>query len=313
MDAATLAFLMYLDEGLVKNLSSLYLSGYINIRTTKLIQDRTITGKTGFDNKERNYGEDRSYEERREGYKNNNCAQLDSFDFCNNTSGDVEDKEYIRREEEFQRIYTSFTLHSEIFTSLESQNVVKHFDNRTINAGEVSEGDYVRIQGDLTTENINTYLDTLLTAFNAYGCENLNKLINLKNENIMNFTCMNNILTHLNDILNKNATEDMILMCGNTPVVVNVNDNYFMNNNSYIFDKVECPCTIFGKVIKVAPCGDNVNLLRKTAQETFYEKILNECIGYCDLLNANGIIMPEMPRLKCAGISLVIVPVSIQM
>lgn len=313
MDAATLALLMYLDEGLVKNLSSLYLSGYINIRTTKLIQDRTITGKTGFDNRERNYGEDRSFEEERQGYRNNNCTKLDSFDFSNNTSGDVEDREYLRREEEVQKIYTTFTLHSEIFSSLDSQNIVKYFDDRTINAGEVSEGDYVKIRGNLTTENINTYLDTLLTAFNCYGCENLNKLISLKNEDIMNFTTMNNILSHLNDILNKNSTEDMILTCGDTPVVVNVNDNYFMNTNSYIFDKVECPCTIFGKVIKVAPCGDSVNLLRKTAQENFYEKILNQCIGYCNLLNSNGIIMPEMPRLKCEGISLVVVPVSIQM
>ncbi|SFU68468.1 hypothetical protein SAMN04487886_110114 [Clostridium sp. DSM 8431] len=313
MDAATLALLMYLDEGLVKNLSSLYLSGYINIRTTKLIQDRSLTGKVGFDNRERNYGEDRSFEEERQGFRNNNCTVLDTFDFTNTTSGNIEDKGYLRREEEFQRIYTSFSLHSEIYTSLESQNIVKTFDDRTINDGEVSEGDYVKIYGNLTTENVNSYLDTLLTAFNCYGCDNLNKMVSFKDKELMNFSTMNNILTHLNDILNKNSTEDMILTCGDTPIVVNVNDNYFMNNNSYIFDKVECPCTIFGKVIKVAPCGDSVNLLRKTAQENFYEQVLNRCISYCDLLNSNGIIMPKMPRLKCAGISLVVVPVSIQM
>ena len=34
---STLALLMYLDEGLVTNLSSLMLSGYINIRTTNNI------------------------------------------------------------------------------------------------------------------------------------------------------------------------------------------------------------------------------------------------------------------------------------
>lgn len=313
MDAATLALLMYLDEGLVKNLSSLFLSGYINIRTTKLIQDRTLTGKTGFDSRERCYGEDKSFKEEREGFKNNNCTTIDSTDSNNSTSGNIEDREYLRREEEVQKIYTTFTLHSEIFTTLSTQNAVKFFDNRTINAGEVFEGDYVKIQGDLTTENINTYLDTLLTAFDCYGCENLNNLITFKEKDLMNFTTMKNILSHLNDILNKNSTEDMILTCGDTPVVVNVNDNYFMNNNSYIFDKVECPCTIFGKVIKVAPCGDSVNLLRKTAQETFYEKVLDKCVNYCNLLNSNGIIMPEMPRLKCDGISLVVVPISIQM
>lgn len=313
MDAATLALLMYLDEGLVKNLSSLYLSGYINIRTTKVIQDRSLTGKMGFDNRQRNYGEDRSFEEERQGFRNNNNTVLDTFDFTNTTSGDLEDREYLRREEEFQRIYTTFSLHSEIYTSLESENIVKTFDDRTINAGEVSEGDYVKIYGNLTTENVNSYLDTLLTAFDCYGCENLNKMVSFKDKDLMNFTTMNSMLSHLNDILNKNSTEDMILTCGDTPVVINVNDNYFMSNNSYIFDKVECPCTVFGKVIKVAPCGDSVHMLRKTAQENFYEKVLNKCISYCDLLNSNGIIMPEMPRLKCDGISLVVVPVSIQM
>ena len=130
MDAATLALLMYLDEWLVKNLSSLYLSGYINIRTTKLIQDRSLTGKVGFDNRERNYGEDRSFEEERQGFRNNNCTVLDTFDFTNTTSGNIEDKEYLRREEEFQRIYTSFSLHSEIYTSLESQNIVKKLNSK---------------------------------------------------------------------------------------------------------------------------------------------------------------------------------------
>ena len=42
-----LDLLMYLDEGLVKNLSSMVLSGYIEIRTTKIIQDRTLSGRAG--------------------------------------------------------------------------------------------------------------------------------------------------------------------------------------------------------------------------------------------------------------------------
>lgn len=313
MDADTLNLLMYLDEGLVKNLSSLLLSGYIEIRTTKLTQDRTLAGHAGYDSKDFNFGENRCYEEKRDGFKletETNIAQ------CNNASalnGYLDNKEFVRREEELKTIYTTFSLHNQILTSLSSEAAVKIFDNNTITEGAVSEGEYVKIHGKLTTENINSYLDSLLTVFNCFGCDTLDKMVSTKNEGIINFTNMNAILNHLNDILNKNSTEDMILTCGNTPVVVNVNDNFFMNNNSYIFDKVDCPCTVFGKVIKVAPCGDCVSLLRKTAQNNFYEQILNKCSTYCELLSSNGIILPEMPRLKCEGISLVVVPVSICM
>ena len=47
-----LDLLMYLDEGLVKNLSSMVLSGYIEIRTTKIIQDRTLSGRAGTEYRE---------------------------------------------------------------------------------------------------------------------------------------------------------------------------------------------------------------------------------------------------------------------
>jgi hypothetical protein len=151
------------------------------------------------------------------------------------------------------------------------------------------------------------------TIFDCFGCNSLNKMITAKNSGIMDFTSINSMLGHLNKILNFNATEDMILMCGDTPIVVNVNNNFFMNNNAYKFDKVDCPCTVFGKVINIAPRGQCISLLRKTAQTEYYEKILNTCYGYCDILDSNGIAMPKRPRLKCEGISLVVIPISICM
>lgn len=117
----------------------------------------------------------------------------------------------------------------------------------------------------------------------------------------------------MSEILNKNSTQDLILNCGDTPIILNVNNNFFLNNNAYIFDKVDCPCTVFGKVIKVAPHGECISLLRKTAQYNFYEKLLKEYCPYCNNLNSSGIIIPDMPRLKCEGISLIVVPISISM
>lgn len=313
MDDDILTLLMYLDEGLVKNLSSLILSGYIEIRTSRLIQDRTMVGRAGFDSREHYFDEDRCGEDEREGYKGSNSSVVAQNDVGTAANAGLEDREFARREEELKTIYTTFSLHNQIMSSLNTANAIKVFNDRTIQEGEVSEGDYVRIHGDLTTESVNSYLDSLLTIFDCYGCDNLNKMLSTNNNKFMNFTVIKTLLTHLNDILNKNSTEDMILNCGDTPVVINVNDNFFMNNNAYIFDKVDCPCTVFGKVIRVAKSGECISLLRKTGQDKYYEKVVNNCMPYCNFLESNGIIMPNMPRLSCKGISLIVVPISIFM
>ncbi|MBD7910503.1 MULTISPECIES: hypothetical protein [Clostridium] len=313
MDEDLLGLFMYLDEGLVKNLSSLFLSGYIEVRTTRLIQDKTITGRAGTDSRERIFGEDRFTKDEKEGYKTNNCVNVEQTDNGNSTSAGVENRNFVRMEEELKKIYTTFSFHRQIISSLNDSNAIKNFDNKTINEGDLSEGDYVQIRGKLTTESVNSYLDSLLTVFNCFGCDSLNKIISNKNSQIMNFTAINSIIGHLNDILNKNSTKDMILNCGDTPVVINVNENFFMNNNAYIYDRVDCPCTVFGKVISIAPNGKCISLLRKTAQHEYYENILKGCSPYCDMLDSNGIIMPKMPRLKCEGVSVVVVPISIRM
>lgn len=314
MDDETLGLLMYLDENLVKNLSSLLLSGYIEIRTTKLIQDRTLLGKAATDTREHNFGEDRNGQDEREGFRGSNCSNVQQYEVHNFNSAGLEDREFVRREEELKTIYTTFSLHSQIITNLKESKSVKDFDNITINEGDVSEGDYVKISGHLTTESVNAYLDALLTVFNGFGCDNLNKMLTTKSSGSMDFTQMNYVINHLSTILNANSTQDMILTCGDTPVILNVNNNNFLNSNAYIFDKVDCPCTVYGKVIRVAPNGECVSLLRKTGQHSFYENLLNNCCcPYCDMLTSNGIVVPAMPRLKCDGISLVIVPISISM
>ena len=310
---STLALLMYLDEGLVTNLSSLMLSGYINIRTTKLIQDRTLLGNAAIEERNRGYEEDRKGDERRDGFKSDNYTNVGSCEESSFNRGFLENREFIRREEEFQRIYTTFTLHSQLIQEIGNKYDVREFDNRTIREGEVKAGDYVSIHGELTSKSVNSYVDSVLTVFNCFGCDNLNKMIpqNSKEKCCMDFNSMNVFMNHLSEILNKNSTEDLILICGDTQVVLNVNDNYFMNNKSYVYDRVDCPCTVFGKVIKVAKSGECVSLLRKTAQQEYYEKVLGNFCTYCDAMTSSGIVIPEMPDLKCEGVSLVVVPISI--
>lgn len=313
MDNSVLDLLMYLDEGLVKNLSSLVLSGYIEVRTTRIIQDRTLSGRANMESREHYFDEDRCGEDERTGYKGSNASSAEHREATNRNDMGVENRQFVRREEELKRIYSTFSIHNQLINELNTNNVIKVFNNSTIREGEITEGNYVKIYGRLTSESVNSYLDSLLTIFNSFGCDTLDSLLTTKEAQFFNFTKYNHMLTHLNEILNKNDTHDMILRCGDTPIVLNVNSNFFMNNNSYIYDIVNCPCTVFGKVISIVPNGQCVSLLRKTAQQDYYEHLLTNCHHHCDLLHSNGINIPEIPRLRCEGISLVILPISMSL
>ena len=56
--ADALDLLIYLDEALTKNLNSLVIDGYIEKRTSKFIEDRTLSAKTGNEGSNQHYGED---------------------------------------------------------------------------------------------------------------------------------------------------------------------------------------------------------------------------------------------------------------
>lgn len=67
--ADALDLLIYLDESLTKNLNSLVIDGYIEKRTSKFIEDRTLSAKTGNEGSNQHYGEDRCVRDERDGYK----------------------------------------------------------------------------------------------------------------------------------------------------------------------------------------------------------------------------------------------------
>ena len=55
--------------------------------------------------------------------------KVDQSDVGNSNSTGLEDREFIRREEEIKTIFTSFTLHSQILSNLNTAKAVKSFDN----------------------------------------------------------------------------------------------------------------------------------------------------------------------------------------
>ena len=65
-----LDLLIYLDEALTKNLNSLVIDGYIEKRTSRFIEDRTLNAKTGNEGTNQKYGEDRIIVDIKDSYYN---------------------------------------------------------------------------------------------------------------------------------------------------------------------------------------------------------------------------------------------------
>lgn len=306
-----LDLLIYLDESLIKNLSSAFFNGYIDIRTHKEINDRTISGKLHGENKEQFYEEDRYSKDVSDGYKRKNYSEVDTYQNSVENDTFFETSEYSRREDGITQIYTSFVLHGKFMSALYSKKLLREINENIICNSMMSEGEYIEVKGEISTISIVSYLDVLIDILKCYETEELNKLLTDKNLGRLNYTKILNILNHLLDLLTINNTQDLIIKCNTATLIITVNTKFFLNENASIFDKVNCPCKIVGKVLKTCADECSISLLRKTSQFEYYEKILNSIKPFLDLLEENGIIVPDMPDLIINDKYLLIVPLSI--
>ena len=108
---------------------------------------------------------------------------------------------------------------------------------------------------------------------------------------------------------NKQFFFNTYLDCILTTVVQICSSNIENINN--IFDEVECPCKVIGKVVKICSKNENIHLLRKTGQPLFYENLLNCCCDIGNNLNDSGIILPSQPKFKIEGETILIIPISV--
>lgn len=299
---------IYLDEGLVRNLSSLLLNGYIEIRTYKTTIDRTLTGRVHLENKQQLFGEHRHIKDERDGYKAKNHTQAENYQKAIESDSGLEHRDYEKIEDEVKKIYTVFGLHNELITGLYNTNMITHINESHIINKKVAMGDYIEVNGEITTLSIVCYLDIIIDILTCYGTDNLNKLLDDRKSGRLNFTGILNMMKHLKELLTANDTEDLIVKNGDTTVVLTVNRRFFLNKDAYIFDKVHCGCKIMGKIVKIT---DNISLLRKTCQYEYYEKLLKSIQPLLNILEEDGIIIPDIPSLKISGRILELAPISI--
>lgn len=308
-----LDLLIYLDEALTKNLNSLVIDGFIEKRTSRFIEDRTLNAKTGSEGSNQHYGEDRCIKDERDGYKGKNFTEADTVTTLNRENQSLEGRRFVRREEELTRIFTTFEIHQQLIKGLNESNLIKELDGSSFSTSNINSGDYIKLSGEISSESMVSYIDSLSNLLSCIGTDNLNSYYqNLKNSNnsFINYDIMYKQVNYLKSILTTNNSQDMIVKCGNIDVVLTVNNSNFISTYSNIYDSADCPCTIIGKVIRKCDSNQCIHLLRKSGQPNFYEKFLGCCSPLMDSLSNLGIYLPEKPRFRVPGESLLLIPIS---
>lgn len=301
--------LVYLDEALTKNLNALVINGYIEQRTSKWIEDRTLSGGVRLQDRDQHFEEDRCIRDERDGYKGKNFNQADTLTNTTERTETLDGRRFIRREEELKRIYTTFEFHQQLINGLNDAKLLKSVSDEWMN-DEINVGDYILINGTIGCESVHSYVDACCNLLNSIGTGNLNSLIKSTNSGIVNYNSALSYLTYLKDTLTSNNTQDVIINTNNNDIVVMINNKYLFNNYGNIYDRSGCPCKIVGKVIRVCEENDCVHLLRKTGQPYYHEEVLKSNILQSGLLKANKLIIPNEPKIKVNGKTLLIIPIS---
>ena len=305
--------LVYLDENLVKNLSSLVLTGYIETITLTQAFDRTLQAAMKEGDKLENSNQGSISKSEKEGFKDRN-----KLDACNNLENhyidkDIDARQCIKEQRTIQTTYTTFVLNGNLIKYLTENNELMHKDVTDLENDNIFTGDLIEVEGTITNSSLLCYIDCLINLIDIFGADYLNSL--LKDvDTKMNFTMFQKMLTHLSTVLNCNNTQDLIMTVGSGKAILTVNKDNFMNSTCNIFDKINCHCKVVGKVIKTCTEEhDSISLLRKTGQESFYENFFEKAKPLIDCLEKNDFFVPECPDLRINTCAIQLMPINIYM
>lgn len=305
--------LVYLDENLIRNLSSLVLTGFIETVTRTQAFDRTISAGFHEGNRLESFNEGRISRNEREGYKDKNKLEANHHSDHHHIDKDLDAKQCIREEKQVKTTYTTFVLNNTLITHLNENKQLQRKNESDIENNNIYPGDLIEIEGTITNRGVIPYIDTLINLITIFGVEYLETLAK-DCKGIINFSIFLKMLTYIKSILTYNNTQDLIMTSGSGTAILTVNRDNFMNNKYSIFDNTNCRCRVVGKVIKTCTeeC-DSISLLRKTGQEDFYEKFLEQSQPLLECLKKNNIMVPECPDLRINECAIQIMPLNIYM
>lgn len=305
--------LVYLDENLIRNLSSLVLTGFIETVTRTQAFDRTISAGFHEGNRLESFNEGHITRNEREGYKDKNKLEANHHSDNHHIDKDLDAKQCIREEKQVKTTYTTFVLNNTLITHLNENKQLQRKNESDIENNNIYSGDLIEIEGIITNRGVIPYVDTLINLITIFGVEYLETLTK-ECKGIISFSIFLKMLTYIKSILTYNNTQDLIMTSGSGTAILTVNRDNFMNNKYSIFDNTNCRCRVVGKVIKTCSeeC-DSISLLRKTGQEEFYEKFLEQSQPLLECLKKNNIMVPECPNLRINECAIQIMPLNIYM
>ncbi|GAA0759585.1 MULTISPECIES: hypothetical protein [Clostridium] len=307
-----LDLLVYLDEALIKNLNSVILNGYIDIRTYRRIKDRTIGGNIKIGDRESNGSDFGSKKDKIEGYKTKQERCDDHYENGSDRSLGFEGRDFDRNEQEIKKISTIFTLHGSLLNRMYDNKNVKKISYKDMESGNIKEGEYVEVDGFLKETSLPFYIDTLIYIINCYGADFLNTLLEKKNLKNLNFNIICKLLERLRMSITSRGSHDLLMQNEDISLLLTINENNFLSNHAHMFNLVHCSCKVFGKVMMIKEDENKcISLLRKTSQEEYYQQVIDSIDPYLEVLKENNIILPKKPECNIKGKVIMILPISI--
>lgn len=306
-----LDLLIYLDELLIKNLNSLVLNGYIDIRTYRRIKDRTLGGNVRISDRNSNGNDLKNQKDKLIGYEGKHKTCEEHYQYGSERNLGIEGRDFDRVENEIKKINTVFTLHNSLVNKMYSNNNIKKIDYKELSDGNINSGDYIEVTGCIHETSMPLYLEALIECIDCYGIDYLNSLLE-KNTNSLNFNIIYKLLLSVKKTVTENGGLDLLIKNQDISLLLTINKNNFVNSGYNIFDFIQCDCKIFGKVMMIKE-DDNkcISLFRKSSQEKYYESILEVIEPYIENLREKNIVLPIKPNCNVNGKVIMILPISI--
>ena len=305
--------LVYLDETLVKNLSSLVLTGYIETITLTQTFDNTLSAGLTEGNRTESGNQGSISKIEREGFKDKNKLEANNELENYHYDRQLDSKRCVREERRVQTTYTTFVLNKNLMSYFHENNKLNHREVDDVENDKIEVGDIIEIEGIITNEGIISYVNSIISLIEGFGYDYLDE-ITKECKCCLNFNRLYKMIIYFQKMLESNNTQDLIMKVGKGTVILTVSTSNFMNSQYNAFDKINCHCTVVGKVIKTCKeKDDTISLLRKTGQEEFYEEFLKTASSLMECLRKNKIFVPKCPKLRFEKCAIQVMPLNIYM
>lgn len=301
---ANLDMPIYLNKNLILDLYSTIINGYIESKEDLVLNSQDNFYKVFLDNKITNSCDDKKTDEN----DKNNVIDI----YKNNTvdlNSSQENRLGNRVQTRVRRIYSTFNIFNSLKQSMNNLSIIKPSDTYDF----LSTSDFIELHGTISNNNLIPQIENIMTLFECYDTKVLNKLLPTDNPKyqITTFDFLYNELKALYNNLNRNNTNNLIIVNNNFKCVLNVNNTFFLDKSIYIYDYINSNCKVLCKVSRKLKTNENINLLSKTCADNYYIEFFNLLKEYLDILKSSGIIVPQKPNCLVEYPAIYATPVAI--